>query len=118
MHARKTGALIRAAATAGAVMVARASPGLTPSTRPLRNSVSHFRSSTTCWMSKGRRRTWGRQRQGRGGREADLSCVVRLATSKKMARECLERAAATLQRVDLADSRLLQIGRWIVERSN
>jgi len=41
-----------------------------------------------------------------------------LDTSKRMARECLDRAAAALASVNLADSRLLQIGRWIVERSN
>jgi hypothetical protein len=35
-----------------------------------------------------------------------------------MARECLARAAAALSGFVLADSRLLQIGRWIVERSN
>jgi hypothetical protein len=35
-----------------------------------------------------------------------------------MADECLARAATSLSAVRLADSRLLQIGRWIVERSN
>ena len=41
-----------------------------------------------------------------------------LDASKRMADECLGRAAAALADVRLADSRLLQIGRWIVERSN
>ena len=41
-----------------------------------------------------------------------------LQQSRQMATDCLARAASTLQRVNLADSRLLQIGRWIVERSN
>jgi len=41
-----------------------------------------------------------------------------LDASKRMADECLARAAAALADVRLADSRLLQIGRWIVERSN
>jgi hypothetical protein len=35
-----------------------------------------------------------------------------------MADDCLARAAAALADVRLADSRLPQIGRWIVERSN
>ena len=35
-----------------------------------------------------------------------------------MMRAGLERASAILKRVELEDSRLLQIGRWIVERSN
>jgi geranylgeranyl pyrophosphate synthase len=41
-----------------------------------------------------------------------------LDRSKRMAAECLERAQATLESVPLAESRLLEIGRWIVERSN
>jgi len=41
-----------------------------------------------------------------------------VAASKRMADECLERAAAALAAVSLADSRLLQIGRWIVKPSN
>ena len=41
-----------------------------------------------------------------------------LDASKTMARECLARAERALGRVTLADSRLLEIGRWIVERSN
>jgi hypothetical protein len=34
-----------------------------------------------------------------------------------MARECLERAEHILAGANLADARLLGIGRWIVERS-
>jgi geranylgeranyl pyrophosphate synthase len=41
-----------------------------------------------------------------------------IEASRRMAGECLDRAAAALSTVDLADSRLLQIGRWIVDRSN
>jgi geranylgeranyl diphosphate synthase type II len=40
-----------------------------------------------------------------------------LEASKRMAHECLDRAAAVLGAVRLADSRLLEIGRWIVERT-
>jgi geranylgeranyl diphosphate synthase type II len=38
--------------------------------------------------------------------------------SRRMAAECLERAEAALRAAGVADSRLLDIGRWIVERSN
>src|SRR6185503_15371311 len=38
--------------------------------------------------------------------------------SRRMAAECLDRAEAALRGDGLADSRLLEIGRWIVERSN
>ena len=39
-------------------------------------------------------------------------------TSRRMARECLERAAHRLAAAGVADQHLLGIGRWIVERSN
>jgi len=38
--------------------------------------------------------------------------------SRRMARECLERAESVLAAAGVADPRLLGIGRWIVERSN
>ena len=39
-------------------------------------------------------------------------------TSRRMARECLERAGHQLASAGVADQHLLSIGRWIVERSN
>ena len=39
-------------------------------------------------------------------------------TSRRMARECLERAGHRLASAGVADQHLLSIGRWIVERSN
>jgi geranylgeranyl pyrophosphate synthase len=41
-----------------------------------------------------------------------------LERSRAMAAECLQRADTTLRQAGLADSMLLGIGRWIVERSN
>jgi farnesyl diphosphate synthase len=38
--------------------------------------------------------------------------------SRRLAAECLTRADAALAGAGLADSRLLDIGRWIVERAN
>jgi hypothetical protein len=35
-----------------------------------------------------------------------------------MARECVERAEAMLRAAGLGDARLIEIGRWIVGRSN
>ena len=40
-----------------------------------------------------------------------------LDPSRRMARECLARAESVLAAANLADARLLGIGRWIVERS-
>ena len=41
-----------------------------------------------------------------------------LAASRHLAADCLARARAALDAVDLGDSWLFGIGRWIVERSN
>jgi geranylgeranyl diphosphate synthase type II len=41
-----------------------------------------------------------------------------LDASRRMAAECLERAAASLRSASLEYDRLLAIGRWIVNRSN
>jgi geranylgeranyl pyrophosphate synthase len=41
-----------------------------------------------------------------------------LERSRQMAAECFERASSRLAAAGLADSRLLEIGRWILERSS
>ena len=63
--------------------------------------------------------SWPKPDDPRGlGRKTTYPALYGVAASKRMADECLERAAAALAAVSLADSRLLQIGRWIVKRSN
>ena len=42
--------------------------------------------------------------------------IYGLDESRRMARQCIERAAAALAAVPLADGRLFDIGRWIIER--
>jgi geranylgeranyl pyrophosphate synthase len=41
-----------------------------------------------------------------------------LASARRMAADCLERAESTLRAAGLAESRLVDIGRWIVNRSH
>jgi geranylgeranyl pyrophosphate synthase len=41
-----------------------------------------------------------------------------LDTSKRMAADCLARAEAALGAMNLADSHLMGIGRWIIERKH
>jgi geranylgeranyl pyrophosphate synthase len=41
-----------------------------------------------------------------------------LEASRRMARECIDRAEAHLREAGIGDVRLLEIGRWIVHRTN
>jgi geranylgeranyl diphosphate synthase type II len=119
MHARKTGALIRASATAGAVMGGANDVQIDAIDRAAAELGLAFQIVDDVLDVEGASATLGKT----AGKDAAAGkptypALYGLDASKHMAVECLERAAAVLTRVDLADSRLLQIGRWIVERSN
>jgi geranylgeranyl diphosphate synthase type II len=119
MHARKTGALIRASATAGAVMGGADDVQIDAIDRAAAELGLAFQIVDDVLDVEGASATLGKT----AGKDAAAGkptypALYGLEASKHMAVECLERAAAVLTRVDLADSRLLQIGRWIVERSN
>jgi geranylgeranyl diphosphate synthase type II len=118
MHARKTGALIRASAAAGAVMGGARDDQVDAIDRAAAEFGLAFQIIDDVLDVEAPRLILARPR-----------ARTRLPASRRIPRstaqssrgdggDCLARAAATLQRVDLADSRLLQIGRWIVERSN
>ena len=119
MHARKTGALIRASATAGAVMgganelqidaIDRAAAELGLAFQIIDDVLDVEGASAALGKTAGKDAAAGKP---------TYPALYGLDASKNMAAECLGRAAAVLTRVNLADSRLLQIGRWIVERSN
>jgi geranylgeranyl diphosphate synthase type II len=119
MHARKTGALIRASATVGAVMgganelqidaIDRAAAELGLAFQIVDDVLDVEGASAALGKTAGKDAAAGKP---------TYPALYGLDASRNMAAECLERAAAVLTRVNLADSRLLQIGRWIVERSN
>ena len=119
MHARKTGALIRASATAGAVMGGANDVQIDAIDRAAAELGLAFQIVDDVLDVEGASATLGKTagKDAAGGKPT-YPALYGLEASKHMAAECLERAAAVLTRVDLADSRLLQIGRWIVERSN
>ena len=72
-----------------------------------------------CWTSRVNRRDLGKTAgKDAAAGKATYPALYGLETSKRMAAECLERAEAALQEVRLADSQLMAIGRWIVERKN
>jgi geranylgeranyl diphosphate synthase type II len=119
MHARKTGALIRASASAGAVMGGGSDAQIAAIDRAAAEFGLAFQIIDDVLDIEGASADLGKT----AGKDAAAGkptypALYGLEASKRMADECLDRAAAALRAVHLADSRLLQIGRWIVERSN
>jgi geranylgeranyl diphosphate synthase type II len=119
MHARKTGALIRASALAGAVMGGGSDAQVDAIDRAASEFGLAFQIVDDVLDVEGASADLGKT----AGKDAAAGkptypALYGLESSKRMARDCLDRAAAALALVNLADSRLLQIGRWIVERSN
>ena len=119
MHARKTGALIRASASAGAVMGGGSDAQIDAIDRAAAEFGLAFQIIDDVLDIEGASAELGKT----AGKDAAAGkptypALYGLDASKRMAGECLARAAAALSEVRLADSRLLQIGRWIVERSN
>jgi geranylgeranyl diphosphate synthase type II len=119
MHARKTGALIRASACAGAVMGGGSDAQIEAIDRAAAELGLAFQIIDDVLDIEGASADLGKT----AGKDAAAGkptypALYGLGTSKRMADDCLARAAAALADVRLADSRLPQIGRWIVERSN
>jgi len=119
MHARKTGALIRASAMAGAVMGGGSNAQIDAIDLAASEFGLAFQIIDDVLDVEGAAADLGKT----AGKDAAAGkptypALYGVDASKRMASECLERAAAALASVKLADSRLLEIGRWIVERSN
>jgi geranylgeranyl pyrophosphate synthase len=119
MHARKTGALIRASATAGAVMGGGSERQIDAIDDAAAELGLAFQIVDDVLDVEGASAELGKT----AGKDAAAGkptypALYGVAKSRQMASECLERAAVVLRSVDLAEARLLQIGRWIVDRSN
>ena len=119
MHGKKTGALIRAAATAGAMM----GGGTPEQVQAIDDAAGEFGLAFQIVDDvldvEGASVDLGKT-AGKDAAAGKLTypSLYGLDQSKKMATACLERAEAALRGVALADSELMAIGRWIVERKN
>ena len=118
MHARKTGALIRASAAAGATM-----GGGTPAqVRAIDEAAAEFGLAFQIvddildveGVSADLGKTAGKDA---AAGKPTYPALYGLDASRRMAAECLARAEGTLQDAGMADTWLLGIGRWIVERT-
>jgi len=119
MHGKKTGALIRAAGKAGAIM-----GGGTPAQiAAIDEACGEFGLAfqivddvlDVAGVSTELGKTPGKDA---AAGKPTFPSLYGLETSRRMAAECLKRAEAALTAAGVADSRLLGIGRWIVDRSN
>ena len=118
MHGRKTGALIRASAAAGAIMgggsprqgdaIDRAAAELGLAFQIVDDILDVEGASAALGKTAGKDAAAGKPTYpARYGVDA----------SKRMAGECLQRAEASLRAAGLDDQRLLDVGRWVVERT-
>ncbi len=119
MHAKKTGALIRASAVAGAIMGGGSTRHIDAIDTAATELGLAFQIIDDVLDVEGASADLGKT----AGKDAasgkpTYPALYGVARSRQMAAGCLERAGAALAASHLADSRLLQIGRWIVERGN
>ena len=119
MHAKKTGALIRAAAAAGATMGGGSRPQIDAIDRAAGHYGLAFQIVDDILDVQGESADLGKT----AGKDAaagkpTYATFYGLEGSRQMARDCLEQAEAALRAAGVADERLIAIGRWIVERSN
>ncbi len=119
MHRMKTGALIRVAGAAGAIM-GGGTPGQVAA---IDEAAGEFGLAfqivddilDVAGVSTQLGKTAGKD--AAAGKPTYPS-LYGLDVSRRMATECLDRAEAVLAAAGMADSHLLGIGRWIVERSH
>jgi len=119
MHGKKTGALIRASACAGAIMGGGDDGAVSAIDAAAAELGLAFQIVDDILDVEGASADLGKT----SGKDAAAGkptypALYGVERSRAMATECLERAAHALRAAALADSRLLDIGRWIVTRSN
>ena len=119
MHAKKTGALIRASATSGAIMGGGTEDQIEAVDRAAADFGLAFQIVDDVLDVEGASADLGKTAgKDAAAGKATYPAFYGLDASRRMAADCLERAEATLRSAAVADDRLLAIGRWILKRSN
>jgi geranylgeranyl diphosphate synthase type II len=119
MHARKTGALIRASAVSGAIMGGGSDAQIAAFDRAAGEFGLAFQIVDDILDVEGVAATLGKT----AGKDAAAGkptypALYGVDTSRRMAGDCLHRAETALRAAAIADDRLMAIGTWIVNRSN
>ena len=119
MHAKKTGALIRASAAAGAVLGGGSDSQVAAVDAAAAEFGLAFQIVDDILDVEGDAAQLGKSpgKDAAAGKPT-YPALYGIDHSKRMAAACIGRAEATLNAARLADSWLLGIGRWIVERRN
>jgi geranylgeranyl diphosphate synthase type II len=119
MHARKTGALIRASAVSGAIMAGGSDQQIAGIDAAAGEFGLAFQIVDDILDVEGEAAALGKStgKDAAAGKPT-YPALYGLDTSRRMAAECLERADASLRSAGVDDERLIAIGKWIVNRSN
>jgi geranylgeranyl diphosphate synthase type II len=119
MHSKKTGALIRASAVAGAIMGGASHSIVDRVDKAAADFGLAFQIVDDILDVEGHSAQLGKT----AGKDAAAGkptypALYGLDMARTMAAECLQRAEGALATAGLTESRLMDIGRWIVNRSN
>jgi geranylgeranyl diphosphate synthase type II len=119
MHSKKTGALIRASAVAGAIMGGASHSIVDRVDKAAADFGLAFQIVDDILDVEGHSAQLGKT----AGKDAAAGkptypALYGLDVARTMAAECLQRAEGALATAGLTESRLMDIGRWIVNRSN
>jgi geranylgeranyl pyrophosphate synthase len=118
MHAKKTGALIRASAMAGAVMGGAKDTHIEAIDRAAAEMGLAFQIIDDVLDVEGASQALGKTAgKDAAAGKATYPALYGIELSRRMAEECMARAEASLRAASLGDSRLLDIGRSMIERS-
>jgi geranylgeranyl diphosphate synthase type II len=119
MHAKKTGALIRASAAAGAVLGGGTDEQIAAIDAAAAEFGLAFQIVDDILDVEGDAAQLGKStgKDAAAGKPT-YPGLFGLEASRWMAEDCIGRAFSVLNAADMADSWLLGIGRWIVERRN
>ena len=119
MHSRKTGALIRASAVAGAIMGGAGTSTIDQIDAAAAELGLAFQIVDDILDVEGVSADLGKTTgKDAAAGKATYPALYGPDTARRMAAECLERAESALRAANLGESRLMEIGRWIVHRSN
>jgi geranylgeranyl pyrophosphate synthase len=119
MHARKTGALIRASVAAGAVM-GGASDALFATLDQYGTDIGlAFQIVDDILDEEGSAATLGKTAgKDRAAGKPTYPALFGLDRSRQLAAECHGRARAALERAGLLDSKLADLAEWVIDRAN
>ena len=119
MHAKKTGALIRAAAVSGAVMAGASDDLAAAIDRYAADLGLAFQIVDDILDVEGSARELGKTAgKDASGAKPTYPALYGLSRSHTLAAECITRAKGTLEEADLADGWLAAMADWVVSRRN